>query len=124
MDLKKYFRMTEGTGYLATAGREGGTNIAVYSRPHVLDDGTLAFGMTDRLTHANLLENPNATFAFSTGGFQGRRIYLEKTREETEGDLLDEIRARADEIVWPGAGKALKFVVYFRVIKTTPLVGT
>ncbi len=123
MDLRKYFRQREGTGYLATSGRDGRVNIAVYSRPHVMEDGTLAFGMTERLTHANLQENPHAVFAFTEHGYQGRRIYLEKVREETGGDLFDEIRTRVDAIVGPGAGGDIKFVVYFRAVDNRPLVG-
>ena len=97
MRWKAYFENAKGTGYLATAGRDGKVNIAVYSRPHVLANGTLAFGTGDRLTHANLTENPHAVYAFNEGRFQGVRLYLEKIHEETEGPLLEEIRATADE---------------------------
>ena len=124
MDWKAYFEKTGGKGYLATASQTGEVDIAVYSRPHVMGDGTLAFGMTDRLTHANLQKNPRAVYAFNEKGYQGVRIYLEKVREETTGPLLEEIRKRADEVVCPGTGDLLKFVVYFRVTKNLPLVGT
>lgn len=123
MDWKRYFEAAKGTGYLATANREGEVDIAVYSRPHVIDAETVAFGMTDRLTHANLRENPHAAYAFREGGFQGVRLYLEMAREETEGPLLDAIRARATEIVGAGAGEAVEFAVYFHVRKWLPLVG-
>ena len=109
---------------MATASRTGEVDIAVYSRPHVMEDGTLAFGMTDRLTHANLQENPHAVYAFNEKGYEGVRLYLEKVREETEGSLLQEIRRRADEVVCPGTGDAIKYVVYFRVTKDLLLVGT
>jgi len=124
MDWKAYFEKTGGKGYLATASRNGEVDIAIYSRPHVMEDGTLAFGMTDRLTHANLQENPNAAYAFNAKGFEGVRFYLERVREETEGPLLEEIRRRADEVVCPGTGDQIKYVVYFRLKKDLPLVGT
>jgi hypothetical protein len=124
MNWKEYFEKTRGKGFLATAGPNGEVNIAVYSRPHATDDDTLAFGMTDRLTHANLQENPHAVYAFNPKGFEGVRLYLEKVREETEGPLLEEIRKRADEVVRPGTGDLLNHVVYFRVRKNLPLVGT
>ncbi|NIS62840.1 MAG: pyridoxamine 5'-phosphate oxidase family protein [Proteobacteria bacterium] len=124
MNWKEYFETKKGKGFLATAGKKGEVNIAVYSRPHVMDDNTLAFGMTERLTHANLQENPYAVYAFNATGFEGFRLYLEKVREETEGPLLDEIRKRADEVVYPGTGDLVKYVVYFRVIKDLPLVVT
>jgi hypothetical protein len=124
MNWKDYFEKTTGKGFLATAGRGGEVDIAIYSRPHVMEDGTLAFGMTDRLTHANLQENPHAVYAFNEKGYTGVRLYLEKVREETEGPLLQEIRKRADEVVCPGTGDAIKYVVYFRLTKDLPLVGT
>ncbi|HSH68653.1 MAG TPA: pyridoxamine 5'-phosphate oxidase family protein, partial [Deferrisomatales bacterium] len=60
MDWNKYFEGRRGTGFMATADKDGEVNIAVYSRPRVMEDGTLAFGMTDRLTHKNLQDNPRA----------------------------------------------------------------
>ena len=123
MDWNRYFTDTSGRGYLATADRTGRVDVAVYSRPHVLEDGTLAFGMADRLTHANLAENPHAVYAFDEGRYRGVRLYLEKVREESSGPLLDEIRARADEVVGPGTDAAVRFVVYFRVVQDLPLVG-
>ncbi len=124
MNWRDYFEKTTGKGFLATGGRSGEIDIAIYSRPHVMEDGTLAFGMTDRLTHANLQENPYAVYAFNEKGYKGVRLYLEKVKEETEGPLLQEIRKRADEVVCPGTGDAIKYVVYFRVTKDLPLVGT
>ncbi len=123
MDWKEYFEKTSGMGFLATANNKGEVDIAVYSRPRVMEDGTLAYGMADRLTHANLNTNPYAVYAFHEGGFQGVRLFLEKTKEETEGPLLDRIRAEADTMVGPGIGKLVKFVVYFKVTKQLPLVG-
>lgn len=123
MDLKEYFKSASGMGFLATANKKGEVDVAVYSRPTVMDDGTLAYGMADRLTHANLTENPFAVYAFHEGSFKGKRIFLEKVREETEGELLDGIRRQADKMVGPGVGNMVKYVVYFRVIRELPLVG-
>lgn len=123
MNWKDYFEKTSGMGFLATANSKGEVDIAVYSRPKVMEDGTLAYGMADRLTHANLQDNPHAVYAFNEGGFQGARLFLEKMREETEGSMLDKIRQEADKAVGPGIGDLVKFVVYFRVKKHLPLVG-
>ena len=123
MDWQVYFERAQGTGFLGTANRAGEVNIAVYSRPTVMRDGSLAFGMTDRLTHANLRENPKAVYAFQERGFQGYRLYLELIREETRSPVLDEIRSRADAIVGPGTGEQVKFLVLFRIVKHFPLVG-
>ncbi len=123
MSWKEYFEAGRGAGFLATADRAGVVNIAVYSRPRVLTDGTLAFGMADRLTHANLQENPFAAYAFQEKGFQGVRLYLEKVREEDHGPVLEEVRSRADAIVGPGTGDCVTHLVCFRVAKVLNLVG-
>jgi hypothetical protein len=123
MDWKEYFETKTGMGFLATANSKGEVDIAVYSKPKVMDDGTLACGMADRLTHANLSENPHAVYAFNEGGFQGKRLFMEKVKEETEGPLIESIRKEADRLVGPGVGDMVKFVVYFRVKKDLPLVG-
>ena len=49
-DLQNYFESTKGFGVLATADSSGKVDAAVYSRPHFLEDGVLAFIM--RPTHA------------------------------------------------------------------------
>ena len=123
MNWKEYFENREGKGYLATADGDGRVNVAVYSRPHVVKEDTFAFGMTERLTHANLGQNPYATYAFNEIGFKGVRLYLEKIREETEGPMLEAIKERANRVSVPGAGDAVKYVVYFRLVKDLPLVG-
>ena len=123
MDAKEYFSNVNGKGFLATANAQGEINIAVYSRPQVQQDGTFVFGMTDRLTHTNLQENTRAVYAFAEErGFGGRRFYLHKTKEETSGPLLEEIRKMTDKYVHPGAGKLVKFIVHFRVDRELPLI--
>lgn len=54
MNLSEYFEKPEGLGVLATADASGKVDVAVYARPHFMDDNTIAFIMADRLTHTNL----------------------------------------------------------------------
>ena len=54
MNLENYFENVKGTGVLATADGQGRVDVALYSKPHFMDDGTIAFIMADRLTHHNL----------------------------------------------------------------------
>ena len=54
MTLKDYFTVTDGVGILSTADQKGVVDAALYSKPHCMEDGTLAFIMRDRLTHANI----------------------------------------------------------------------
>lgn len=76
--LQEYFESTEGLGVLATADSSGKVDAAIYSRPHFLEEGTMAFIMRDRLTHHNLQSNPSATFLFieERAGYNGKRLFL------------------------------------------------
>jgi hypothetical protein len=125
MDLKSYFEGTEGTGVLSTASAAGEVDAAIYSRPHVLDDGTVAFVMRDRLTHRNVGENPHAAYLFIErgGGFSGVRLLLVKVGEERDTPLADQLRRRH---LSPEEDAALgpKFVVFFRVERELPLIGS
>ena len=41
MKLKEFFENNRGNGVLSTADDQGRVNVAVYARPHVLEDGSL-----------------------------------------------------------------------------------
>jgi len=124
MNLQEYFSTTQGTGFLATASAEGKPDIAVYSRPQFMADGTLAFIMRDRLTHAYLQENDHAAYAFieDTGGYKGLRLFLKKTREDSDQERITQMTRRhlAPE---EDSAKGPKFIVYFQVEKVLSLVG-
>lgn len=122
MSLKAYFENTNGTGVLATANKDGKVGAAIYSRPHFMEDGSLAFIMRDRLTHDNLQSNPSATYLFieEGPGYKGRRLFLEKLSEEQDSELLQTLSRRkyTQEITEP------RFLVFFKLEKELPLVGT
>ena len=122
MKLKEYFETAKGFGILATADDQGRTNAAVYSRPHFMEDGTVAFIMRDRLTHNNLTSNPYATYLFKQdgAGYQGHRLYLKKVREEQDTELLQTLRRRQ----YPDKRDEAKFLVFFEVIDELPLIGS
>lgn len=121
MELREYFETKNGFGVLATADGAGRTNAAVYSRPHFMKDGLLAFIMRDRLTHENLDTNPHATYLFREdgAGFKGKRLYLSKVREEQDTELLQSLRRRN----YPGKAEEAKFLVFFELIDELPLIG-
>ena len=123
MDLKGYFEENEGTGIIATADSRGMVNMAVYSKPHFMDNDEIAFIMTDKLTHHNLQSNDSAAYLFKEegDGYNGKRLYLTKLREEEDSDLLYSIRSRK----FPSGrddGRP-RFLVFFRIDKTLPLIG-
>ena len=124
MDLTKYFEDTKGFGVLATADEKGHVDVAVYSRPHIFDEKTMGFIMADRLTHHNLQSNPHASYLFreKAPGYKGMRLFLTKIREETDSELLYSIRRR--QYASPeGEEKEPRFLVFFTIDKTLPLVG-
>jgi len=113
-----------GLGVMSTAAADGSVNSAVYARPHVIDETTLVWGMTDKRTYRNICENCHASFLFKTGspGFSGVRLTLELIRTEEEGELLDTIKTNADVVVGPGAGAAVTHAAWFKVIEIRELI--
>ena len=122
MKLSEYFESVKGRGVLATADGEGKVDAAIYATPHFLEDETIAFIMRDRLTHNNLQSNPHAAYLFIETGqkFAGKRLFLTKTREEQDSELLYSLRRKkySDEKNEP------KFLVFFQIDKVLPLIGS
>ena len=124
MDLKQYFTTQNGTGILSTSDGQGRVDAAIYARPHVMDDGTLAMIMRERLSHKNLQENPFAAYLFieKSPGYRGIRLFLKKIREDDNPELIQNMTRRclsAEENLAKGA----KFIVYFEVEKALKLIG-
>ena len=124
MKLSEYFETNKGIGVLSTADHSGKVNAAIYGRPHFMDEETVAFIAADRLTHANLQTNPHAVYLFKEDGrYEGRRLYLTKTREEKDSPLIDEISRRKYKEIEGKYKTEPKFLIYFKVDKVLPLIG-
>lgn len=120
MDLHDYFETTEGRGVLATADSAGKVDVAIYSRPHVMEDGSIAFIMRDRLSHKNLESNPHAAFLFiANDSLKGKRFFLTKIREVQDMEKIKALRRRKK---YPDDGEPI-FLVYFTIDKELPLIG-
>jgi hypothetical protein len=122
--LKAYFESKRGTGVLATSDPEGRVDVAVYAKPLVLDETTIALVMRQRLSHQNLKQTMHAAYLFleSGGGYEGKRLYLTKIREEINATVVDAMRKEQPEI-YPEGDDSGKFVVLFHVDRVRPLVG-
>jgi hypothetical protein len=122
MKLKEYFGSVEGRGVLATADADGKVDAAIYATPHFIDDETIAFIMRDRLTHNNLQSNPHAAYLFMEAGqkFVGKRLFLTKTREEQDSELLYSLRRKK----YSDDKNEAKFLVFFQIDKVLPLMGS
>lgn len=121
MSLKEYFDTTKGVGVLSTADTDGRVDAAIYSRPHFMKDGTLAFIMRDRLSHYNLQSNPHATYLFKEEGpgYRGKRLFMSKLREEENTELLESLGCRKTAYV----NGVDRFLVFFNLDKQLPLIG-
>ncbi|MDM7988292.1 MAG: pyridoxamine 5'-phosphate oxidase family protein [Smithella sp.] len=125
MTLADYFENAKGVGVLSTADQDGKVNAAIYGRPHVIDEKTLAFIASDRLTHANLKTNPSAVYLFKeNGSYEGKRLYLMMTHEEKNSPLIEVLRRKKRKEYESADKKESKFLVYFKVKKVLPLIGS
>ncbi|MFH1716054.1 MAG: pyridoxamine 5'-phosphate oxidase family protein [Planctomycetota bacterium] len=124
MNLSDYFENVKGIGILATADSDGMVDLAVYARPHVIDEATVAFVMQEQLTHQNLKSNPHAAYMFveQGDGYKGKRLYLTKLREETNTSLVETFRKKQPEIC-SARDDSNKYLVHFQVDNVWPLVG-
>ncbi len=86
-----------------------------------MEDGTMALIMRDRLSHHNLQSNPHATYLFKEegSGYNGKRFFMTKVREEQNSELLESLRRRSSAY---GNGEE-RFLVFFELDKELPLVG-
>jgi len=125
MTLSDYFENVKGKGIIATADSKGKVGIAVYARPHFINEKTAVFIMADRLMHKNLQSNRSASYLFveDASGYRGKRLYLSKIKEEENPDLVNQLRRRGCCPVDESYKQGKRFVVYFRVNRVLPLIG-
>jgi hypothetical protein len=124
MDLHNYFEKSTGMGVLSTADSKGRVDSAIYARPHVMEDGLMAFIMADRLSHLNLQSNPHAIYLFKEDGpgWKGKRLFMTKVSEDQDTELINSLRRRKYS---PGEEANMKplCLVFFRLDKELPLIG-
>ncbi len=123
MKLADYFANTRGIGVLATSDAWGKVDLAIYSKPYVIDEEHIAFSMLERRTFVNLDSNPKAAYMFveEGEGYKGKRFYIVKLGEESDAKKIEEIKKQhkkrfIDE-------ETAKHLLYFRITETRPLVG-
>jgi hypothetical protein len=126
MKLSEYFENRKGVGVLATADGFGRVNAAIYARPYFLDpddETAITLIMSDRKSHDNLRENPNALYMFIEEGeeYEGKRLSLTKIGEETDREKILSIRRRKS--LAEKDEDRTRFLVHFRIDGVRPLVG-
>lgn len=124
MKLNEYMQKTTGTGVLSTVDRFGVVNSAIYSRPHYLSKGIVAFIMRERRTFSNLQDTDSASFLFKEEGsdYSGVRLALRKIGEGKDQKQINAMyrRCLTDE---EDAARGPKHLVYFQVEQILPLIG-
>jgi hypothetical protein len=125
MRLSEYFENAHGRGVIATADARGNVGTAIYGRPHVINEKTIAFIMADRLMHKNLKTNPHASYLFMESGEQyaGKRLYLTKIKEVKDPELINEMQRERKRPAYMAAREPAGYVVYFKINKVLPLIG-
>lgn len=125
MKLSEYFDNASGLGILATSDSAGAVDAAVYAKPHFIDEENVAFIMAEKLTHHNIQQNPRAAYLFKEAGerYVGKRLYLTKTKEVKDPQVVGEMRRKKYPEVAGKYGDENKFVVYFKIDKVLPLIG-
>ena len=123
MNLSEYFKDAKGTGVLATSDADGNVDIAIYSRPYIINEKKIAFSMLERLSYSNVQSNPKAAYMFieQGQGYKGTRLYLTKTGEEKDPERITEIKKQHSRTFNPE--ETYKHLVYFTIDKSRPLVG-
>ena len=124
MSLYDYFENVQGLGIFATSNEDGMVDLAIYAKPHVIDETTIAFIMRERLTRQNLKSNPRAAYMFveKGQGYTGKRLYLTKIREESNTSIVEMFRKKQPEICSPD-DDSNKYLVHFQIDDIRPLVG-
>ncbi len=125
MSLAEYFRSVEGIGILATSDADGNVNMAIYSRPYIIDENKIALSMLERTSYMNIRSNPKASYMFIEHGegYKGKRLYLTQVGEETDPKHIEEIKSQH-------AGRhhskteAIRHLMYFSINRICPIVDS
>ncbi len=122
MDLHEYFETSNGYGALATSSKDGQVNVAIYAKPHVITEDTIAFIMRNRRSYGNLQSNPTAAYLYieKDGGYLGKRLHLTKIKEDKDPEAVDAIRRKQRTHTGPDSDCTL---VTFRIDEIRPAVG-
>jgi len=124
MNLADYFERTSGTGILATCYPGNEVDMAIYAKPHVVDEKTVIFVMKERLSHQNLRSHLRAAYLFIEDGTKtkGVRLYLTMVREEKNRTAIETLRKK-QPCMFPADDDSDKFMVHFQIDRVRPLIG-
>jgi hypothetical protein len=115
-----YFEKQPQLGTLSTSSKDGKVNSAYFGSPYMIDEKTIIMGLAKNRTFAYLQENPNAVFMIMDPGktlseWKGVRIYVKMTDFSTDGEKLEEIKAKIAAAAGEDAAKMIHAAVVFEV---------
>ena len=120
-NLEKLFSK-KGIGIMGTADGEGWVNMAIYTPPIIMDEGTLVFGATQRLTYENLTQNPKAMFLYVVPEtWEGVRIRMRLVKDETGGEMLETCKKRFQAMNYTTLAREICHAFHFQVEEIRPL---
>ncbi len=121
MKISEYLENNRGVGILSTASSDGEVNGAVYARPHVVAPDKVVFIMRERLSRANIKQNPQAHYLFLEEGVKSRgiRLYLDMIDETDDPEAIKKLSRRERQ---PDDDER-RYLVTFRVQKALSLLG-
>jgi hypothetical protein len=124
MNLKSYFQEHEGIGILATCDPNATVNMALYVKPLIINQTTIALVMRQRLSHQNLKADSHAAYMFIENGldYKGIRLYLTMQREEINQSVVEAMR-KEQPLIYPDNDDSEKYLVFFMVNRVRSLVG-
>ena len=124
--LEKIARVNQLDEFMAAIDSENIDKVTELMMLAGIDEETIAFIMAERLSHENLQSNPSACYVFMEDGdkFVGKRLYLTKTGEENNSELIEQLRRKRHYIAHEEYYKENKYLVYFNIDKVLPLIGS
>jgi len=115
---------TDGRGVIATADADGNVDVAVYSRPHFIDENTIVYIMTTAWLIEISSQTPMRIYLHGIRReIRGKRLYLTKIKEETDPEAINKIRWRKNICVPEDEKNECRFLVYFKIDKVLELFG-
>ncbi|RMG60093.1 MAG: pyridoxamine 5'-phosphate oxidase family protein [Deltaproteobacteria bacterium] len=123
MNLREILR-EGGTGVIATAGKDGVVNTAIYAVPEVVGENLVVFGMTEGRTLDNVKENPNAAYLYISpdNRYSGARLTLRLKKIDDSGPLLEMKKEKLAKIIGEDSAEKLRYLATFEVVEVRPLI--
>ena len=126
-EIMAFFNKRPRNCLIGTTNGNGEVNVAVYGSPRMIDEGTVVLAARNNRSYRNLQENPHAALFVTEPGeikhdSKGFRVYLERIRIETEGDLLNEFRETVARRAGKKSADGLEAAIHLKITEIRTLM--